>query len=195
MADNEERVFKFGEEDEGMEKHHHEFKPKPYMNPYLAGIGVGLSLLAIYVFLGRGLGASGGVSVFVASIVDFFSHSTAQGNDFFAKYLGEGAVSPFKHWAFFLVLGALAGGFISGTLANRVKLTIEKGPRISNAARLALAFVGGSLMGFGAKLARGCTSGQGLTGGAILNLGSWAVMLSIFAAAYALAYFLRRQWR
>ena len=49
-------------------------------------------------------------------------------------------------------------------------------------------------MGFAAKIARGCTSGQALTGGALLNLGSWIFMLSVFAGAYAFAYFIRRQW-
>jgi hypothetical protein len=50
-------------------------------------------------------------------------------------------------------------------------------------------------MAFGAALARGCTSGQALTGGALLNLGSWAFMLMVFAGAYAVAYFFRWQWR
>jgi hypothetical protein len=50
-------------------------------------------------------------------------------------------------------------------------------------------------MGFGAKLARGCTSGQALTGGAVLGVGSWAAMMAIFGGAYALAYFVRRQWQ
>jgi uncharacterized membrane protein YedE/YeeE len=49
-------------------------------------------------------------------------------------------------------------------------------------------------MGIGAKLARGCTSGQALTGGALLSVGSWAFMLSVFAGGYAVAYFFRRQW-
>lgn len=49
-------------------------------------------------------------------------------------------------------------------------------------------------MGIGAKFARGCTSGQALTGGALLNVGSWIFMLAIFASAYAVAYFFRRQW-
>jgi uncharacterized membrane protein YedE/YeeE len=57
-----------------------------------------------------------------------------------------------------------------------------------------LAFGGGAIMGVGAKLARGCTSGQALTGGALLNLGSWAFMLSVFAGGYALAYFVRKEW-
>ena len=45
-----------------------------------------------------------------------------------------------------------------------------------------------------ARMARGCTSGQALSGGATLAAGSWAVMLAIFASAYLLAYFVRRLW-
>jgi hypothetical protein len=40
--------------------------PAPYWNPYLSGIGLGLVLLASFVVMGRGLGASGGVSAVVA---------------------------------------------------------------------------------------------------------------------------------
>ena len=36
-------------------------------------------------------------------------------------------------------------------------------------------------------MAQGCTSGQALTGGATLNLGSWALMMCIFAGAYVMA--------
>jgi uncharacterized protein len=49
-------------------------------------------------------------------------------------------------------------------------------------------------MGVGAKLARGCTSGQALSGGALLSLGAWAFMLMVFVGAYATAWFVRRQW-
>jgi hypothetical protein len=49
-------------------------------------------------------------------------------------------------------------------------------------------------MGYGARLARGCTSGQALSGGAVLSAGSWAFMLAVFAGAYALAYFVRKLW-
>ena len=58
-----------------------------------------------------------------------------------------------------------------------------------------MALLGGIAMGFAARLARGCTSGQALTGGAMLNFGSWAFMMMIFAGAYMLAYFVRRQWK
>ncbi|MCA9545691.1 MAG: YeeE/YedE family protein, partial [Myxococcales bacterium] len=42
--------------------------------------------------------------------------------------------------------------------------------------------------------ARGCTSGQALSGGATLSYGSWIFMVFVFFAAYLLAYPLRRLW-
>jgi hypothetical protein len=164
------------------------------MNPYWAGFGLGLVLLAAFVVMGRGLGASGAFTTAVATAVHAVVPGHAEGNAFYREYLGDGTTSPLKDWLVFEVLGVFAGGFLSGALANRLKVTVEKGPRISTAPRLALAFVGGALMGIGAKLALGCTSGQALTGGALLNLGSWVFMMCVFGGAYALAWFLRREW-
>ena len=167
----------------------------PYMNPYLAGVGLGLVLLAAYVVMGRGLGASGAFSTFVAWLVNLAAPAHAQANSFYADYLGSGAGHPLKDWLVFEVLGVLVGGFLSGALAGRIRKTVEKGPRISTRNRLLLAFAGGAVMGVGAKLARGCTSGQALSGGALLSVGSWAFMLMVFAGGYATAWFLRRQWQ
>lgn len=164
-----------------------------YSNPYLAGIGLGLVLLAAFVIVGRGLGASGAFSSLVAAGVEAVAPAHARGNDFYAEYLGAG--SPLKSWLVFEVLGVLVGGFLSGALAGRVRRTVEKGPSVSVRGRFLGAFVGGALMGAAAKLARGCTSGQALTGGAQLNLGSWIFMLAVFAGGYAVAYFVRREWR
>jgi len=165
------------------------------MNPYLAGIGLGLVLLSSFVVMGRGLGASGAVSSAAAVVVDSVASEHARANEFYVGYLEGGDGHPLKAWLVFEVLGVIVGGFISGTLAGRVRKVVERGPRIAVGSRLMLALAGGVLMGFGAKLARGCTSGQALTGGALLNLGSWIVMLMFFAGAYALALFMRRQWR
>ena len=93
-----------------------------------------------------------------------------------------------------MVVGVLLGGLVSGLLAARAKVETCKGPRISTTARWALAFVGGGLMGYGAGLARGCTSGQALSGGAVLSAGSWAFMMMVFAGGYLFAYPLRKVW-
>ncbi|MBW2162467.1 MAG: YeeE/YedE family protein [Myxococcales bacterium] len=165
------------------------------MNPYLAGVGLGLVLLLAFVVMGRGLGASGAFSTIVAVLVDAVAPEHARANDFYVGYLENGYGSPFKSFLMFEVIGVLVGGFISGSLAGRVKRTIERGPRMSAKGRIALAILGGTMMGFGAKLAGGCTSGQGLSGGAVLGLGSWTFMIMVFVGGYAGAYFLRREWR
>jgi hypothetical protein len=165
------------------------------MNPYFAGVGLGLVLLSAFVIMGRGLGASGAFSSAVAVAVEQVAPEHARTNDFYLGYLENGAGHPFKSWLVFEVVGLIAGGFLSGALAGRLRRTVEKGPRITTSGRLGLAFLGGGLMGVGAKLAGGCTSGQALTGGAVLNVGSWAFMLMVFAGGYMLAYFVRRQWR
>jgi uncharacterized membrane protein YedE/YeeE len=171
-----------------------EITPYHYTNPYLIGVLLGLVLLSAFVIMGRGLGASGALSTVVAVGVNTINSDAANDNEFYKKYLGDGTKSPFKDWLIFQILGVVVGGFISGAIAGRNKLSVEKGPRVSNKTRLILAFMGGALMGYGAKLARGCTSGQGLTGGAMLSLGGWVFMLAVFAGAYATAYFVRRQW-
>jgi len=172
----------------------HSPKPaQPYWNPYIAGVGLGLVLLASFVVMGRGLGASGAFASVITTGLDAVAPSHVANNPAFSEYLKEGT-SPLNDWLVFEVLGVFVGGFLSGLLAHRLTRTVEKGPNITTTRRLVFAFIGGTLMGIGAKLARGCTSGQALTGGALLNAGSWAFMIMVFAGAYALAYPMRRQW-
>lgn len=173
---------------------HDQRPPRPYWNPYWAGFVLGLVLLVVFVVMGRGLGASGAVTSVVAVAVDKVAPEHAASNAFYARYLGDGTVSPLKDWLVFEVLGVMVGGLLSAGLASRLVFKVEKGPNISVRGRLVMAVIGGTLMGVGAKLAMGCTSGQGLSGGAMLNLGSWAFMMCVFGGAYALAWFVRRQW-
>jgi uncharacterized membrane protein YedE/YeeE len=167
---------------------------QPYLNPYLAGMGLGIVLLLAFVLMGRGLGASGGFTSILTAGVNTITSEYAAQNEMYSSYLGNGERSPLTDWLVFELIGVVIGGFISGIFAGRIKKTVERGPGISSKGRLALAFIGGTLMGFAAKMARGCTSGQALTGGALMSVGSWIFMIAIFIGAYAFAYFMRRQW-
>ena len=169
-------------------------EPQPYWSPYLSGIGLGLVLLIAFVVMGRGLGASGAFTSLVSFGVQVVAPEHARSNAFFSGYLGDGSHHPLKDWLVFEIGGVLIGGWISGRMAGRVRMTIEKGTRITSPQRLLIAFSGGILMGIGSKLARGCTSGQALTGGALLSVGSWAFMIAVFASAYAVAFFVKREW-
>jgi hypothetical protein len=167
--------------------------PLPFWNPYAVGVLLGLVLLATYLVTGRGLGATGAfssVAAWLASLVASADHVAA--NPVLARYWNEG--EPLASWTVFLLGGALVGAWVSGRQGRRLQFTVERGPRISDNHRLMLAFAGGFLAAYGAKIAKGCTSGQALTGGAILNVGSLVFMLSVFAAAYALAWFVRKEW-
>ncbi|MEO8201127.1 MAG: YeeE/YedE thiosulfate transporter family protein [Gemmatimonadota bacterium] len=168
--------------------------PRPYWNPYFAGFALGLVLLSAFVSMGRGLGISGAVTTTVVAGVAAVAPAHAEANPYAAAYLGDGRTGLFKDWLVIEVLGVLAGGLLSAVLAGRFRWKVEKGPRISARGRLMAAFGGGAVMGFATRVARGCTSGQALTGGAMLSVGSWVFMLAIFAGAYATAYFVRREW-
>ncbi|WP_421877095.1 YeeE/YedE thiosulfate transporter family protein [Marinoscillum sp.] len=167
---------------------------KSYWNPYFCGIGLGLVLLLTFVVMGRGIGASGAMTSVVVTGVHSVSKTHAEANIFYQGYLGDGTVHPLKDWLVFEVLGVLVGGLISGVLAGRLYWKVERGPGLKIAARFGFAFLGGVIMAFGTKLARGCTSGQALTGGAMMNVGSWVFMLALFAGAYAMAGVVKKLW-
>jgi len=168
--------------------------PAPYTNPYLAGFGLGLVLLAAFLLMGHGLGASNAVVSLVTAGVGAVAPAHARGSAFFREYLGETPGSTLETWLVFEVAGIAAGGFFSAWLAGRVRPGVDRGPRIGVSTRLLNALGGGAIMGFATRLARGCTSGQGLTGGAQLNVGSWVFLISLFASAYFVARLVRRQW-
>ncbi len=166
---------------------------KPYINPYLAGILLGLVLFLAFFITGSGLGASGGLNRLLVFVQNWVAPEHIDQVPYLLKMAG-GDTNPLQSWIVYLTVGTVIGGFVSGLLGRRIRIETNKGPQINNATRWVMAFVGGGLMGYGARLARGCTSGQALSGGAVLSVGSWAFMLAVFAGAYALAYFLRRFW-
>jgi len=166
---------------------------RPYVHPYWGGLLLGLVLFANFFITGNGLGASGGLN----RIIVFFEDLVAPGHVDRTTYLLDmagGDTNPLDSWTVYLTYGVLAGGLVSGWLNGRMKWETGKGPNITSKQRWALAFVGGIFMGYGARMARGCTSGQALSGGAVLSLGSWLFMFAVFGGAYALAYFMRKAW-
>ncbi|MCX7602828.1 MAG: YeeE/YedE family protein [Bryobacteraceae bacterium] len=165
-----------------------------YWSPYLAGVAIGLTLLAAFIVLGTGLGSSGAFTQFLAAAAHRIAPGWTEANSYLRQFVGEGR-NPLKDWMTFQFAGVFLGGLIGALTAGRMKLEVERGPHATPGMRLLLAFAGGTITGVAARLARGCTSGQALTGGAQLALGSWAFMMAVFAAAFGLAFFLRRQWQ
>ena len=168
-----------------------ERSPNTFWNPYLAGVALGLVLAATYLVMGTGLGASGGsLRIGVAALSAVAPEHVAA-----TPALARAAAAEHPNWLVYELFGVVLGGLVAAYTSGRLKREVLKGPRISTRGRLALALAGGLLMGVAAKLTRGCASGQALSGGALLSVGSWVFFLSFFGGGYALAWFMRREWR
>jgi uncharacterized membrane protein YedE/YeeE len=164
-----------------------------YVNPYLGGVMLGTVLLLSFYISGRGLGASGAVKNTVAATVNAVAPQHVEKSVYYSQFAG-GDKKPMNNWLVYEVLGVLAGAFISGIVFNRLKLKVEHSPKITSRRRLWFALGGGLVFGFGAQLARGCTSGAALSGMAVLSFGGYITMIAIFGTAFVVAWILRKNW-
>ena len=166
---------------------------KPYVHPYFGGVMLGIVLFLAFFLTGNGLGSSGGTTRIVTFVEDQINPAHVDRTPYLLKMAG-GDKNPLDDWIIPVFFGALVGGFTSGLIFGRAKIETTKGPNVSNRTRWLMAFLGGTIFLYGARMARGCTSGQALSGGASLAAGSWLIMFAIFAGAYAVAYFVRKLW-
>lgn len=133
---------------------------------YLGGgllIGAGVALLFLLV------GRIGGMSTFFSAIWSFVSKAPG-----FAKP----ALVESRGWRIAYALGLVAGGAAFVLLGGATTITSVPWWRL---------LVGGVLVGFGARLGGGCTSGHGICGLASLRLPSLLAVLTFLATAMATA--------
>jgi len=162
------------------------------MSPFVAGIGLGLTVLAAFVITGHGLGASGVFSRLGAYGLATIAPDHVAANAYWGPVLGRGLAD---YWLLWSGIGVLIGGGLSALLGGRIEPGIDRGALVSIGWRLGLALLGGGLVGFATRFTRGCTSHQALSNGALLSVGGWVFMLSVFAGGFAAAFLLRRIWR
>ena len=172
---------------------HIDSDPNKYMNPYLAGVLLGLIIIAAFFFSGEGIGASGAVKDFVKTTVVDIAPQYAESAHYF-KSAAESEHSPMKTWLIFEIIGVIIGAIISGAFAGRLKLKLEHSPKITSKTRIVFAILGGIMFGIGSQLGRGCTSGAGLSGMAVMSLSGFVVAFAIFGSGYLFAYFFRKLW-
>lgn len=169
-------------------------KKSNYMNPYLAGILLGLVVIAANFISGRSVGASGAIKSAIVAGVETVAPAHAETATFYKEFNEGHAGNPLNSWLVYQMLGVILGGFLSGVLSHRLTWEVEHNPRITSRTRLIFAMAGGILFGLGSQFGRGCTSGSALSGMAVLSLGGFISMMAIFGTAFALAYFFRKLW-
>jgi hypothetical protein len=162
-------------------------------SPYLVGAGIGLlSWIAFAVF-----GDPLGVTTAYSRIASLFA-IPAIGTDAVAQNsYWKSMPLKWDHGVWFLVgipLGAFLSALMSGTW--RLELVPEVwserfGPSIAK--RFAAAFFGGIVIMYGARLAGGCTSGHGISGGLQLAVSSWLFLAVMFTTGLGVSALLFRK--
>jgi uncharacterized membrane protein YedE/YeeE len=161
--------------------------------PVLSGVLIGLSMIGAFVIAGRGIGASGFLTRSIATVQNQLLPELTAQSAYFSRYF-TGLKHPLDNWLTYFAIGLALGSLFMALVLKTWRIEVLRGDRISSAGRLFWAFLGGAFIGFAARLARGCTSGQALVGGAELMVGAWVFMLCIFVGGYLTAYLVRKQW-
>ncbi len=166
--------------------------PRPFWPPLVAGVLLGLVLLLTFLITGHGLGASGFFTRLTVAAGGWLAPAATEASAYLGPYLQGNPLSSWISWEIAgVAIGALTGSLTSG----RFKLALERGPSIGSNERLIYALIGGVLVGFGARLARGCTSGLGLSGGATLAVAAFVFLIAFFAAGFLVTLAARRAWQ
>ena len=167
-------------------------KPSNFCSPLAAGIGLGIALMGMFIFTGHGLGAYGFFKRITISLSDIGFSEWTHANSYFSALASRGNL--FDAWISWEILGIAIGAIIGSVLAKRFKFKVEKGLNVSIPLRLVLAIIGGALTGFGSALARGCSSGLGLSGGATLAVGAFVFLMGFFIAGLIVSRLTRKVW-
>jgi uncharacterized membrane protein YedE/YeeE len=157
---------------------------RPSWSPYIVGTLIGVLSWVTFGVMGEALGVST-TFVRVAGLIEgVFSPEHVKGNAYYAKYM---IAEPAVDWQMMLVIGVFIGAAISSRLGQT--RSVEVVPELwawrfgpSRILRYLAAFVGGALVLIGSRLAGGCTSGHGISGGLQYALGSWVFVVAFFAS-------------
>ena len=122
----------------------------------VGGAGIAAITLVLLFIANRRLGISGGLEDLCSLVLPH-------------AYFRRGAILSARPWRLPFLAGLVLGGFLSAVLSGGWTPTWSLGLfdtviGLGPVGKLAWMFVGGLFIGFGTRLANGCTSGHGIFG-------------------------------
>ena len=167
-------------------------RPKGRWNPYAVGAGLGVLSWLAFAIVNSPLGISTPISS-AASLcaTPVMGGDAVAHNAYWTKF-------PFK-WDYHMLflLGTFLGSLLSVLVSRTFRWETVPGAWSerfgrSGIKRLAVAFLGGAIIMYGARMAGGCTSGHGISGCLQLALSSWIFFLTLFGFGLLTALLLFR---
>ncbi len=152
---------------------------KKYWSPYLAGALSGLVLVLSVWVTGKFYGTSTTFVRAAGMVEKIFDATRVARMDYFIKEV------PMIDWQWMFVIGIFIGSLIaaktSGTFSwQAVPGMWQKRFGSSISKRAVVAFIGGVIGMFGARLADGCPSGHGLSGSVQLAMSGFVSLICFF---------------
>lgn len=166
-------------------------------SPYIVGGGIGTLIWLTIMFLQRNLGNSSALVSIGTYIKSFF---VSYDSIALSKYHAEFVIKkPIFDMQSTVILGIFLGAYLSAYLS---KSTVKFVPEIwekrlgsSKIVRAFFTFIGGCLVGFGARLADGCMSGLGLSSGIKLATVAWIFLVAVFVGGIVVSFIVYQPWR
>jgi len=155
-------------------------------SPYVVGVGIGVLSWITFLLSDKPIGCSTAFARTSGMIEQLLRGPKVLDKPYYKQF------TPTIDWEWMLVVGIVAGAFVSAKLSGSFRFewvpglwVREFGPALSP--RLAVALAGGVLMGFGSRWAGGCTSGHGISGTLQLAVSSWIAAVCLFLGGIAAA--------
>jgi hypothetical protein len=162
----------------------------PAWSPYLVGVLIGVLSMFTFYFSAKPLGAS----TAFANVAGLIGRLIAPRHTGSLHFYADKKASKID-WQVALVIGVIVGAFLAAWSGGEITgrwLPPMWAERFGESVwlRMAVGFLGGGLMAFGARMAGGCTSGHGISGAMQLSVGSWIALLGFFVGGVATAMLL-----
>ncbi|MFO7793007.1 MAG: YeeE/YedE thiosulfate transporter family protein [Candidatus Saliniplasma sp.] len=158
-------------------------------SPYIVGAGIGVLVWLSFILSNKAIGCSTAYARTFGMLEKFVRGKKVEEKPYYKKFV------PKIDWEWMLVLGVVIGAFLSSIISGSFRIEMiplvwEETIGSSYIIRLIGALIGGILLGFGARMAGGCTSGHGISGTIQLALSSWLAFLFFFIGGILTAFLL-----
>ncbi len=156
-------------------------------SPYAAGVGIGVLSWFTFLLSDHPLGVSTAYARTSGMIETAIRGDKARSRPYYQRF------APQIDWEWMLVIGLIFGAAISAILSGDFYFRFMPDVWVAEFGdgwllRWVTAFIGGVVMGLGARWANGCTSGHALSGTMQLVASSWVAAIGIFAGGIITAF-------
>jgi uncharacterized protein len=163
--------------------------------PYAIGAGIGVLSWIVFLVVNTPIGITTSLAQLSAvPAASAFGWDWVSANSYWKSQL------PKLDYGVLFLVGTFLGGLISALLAGTWRLTTV--PAVfaerfghSPAKSYAFAFIGGMIAMYGARMANGCTSGNGISGGLQLAVSGWVFLAAMFSTGILTAMIMFRPVR